>query len=73
MAFTTPAGAPAHDPVLDDALLAVELELMRTPSVARLNGARRREIARGILESLNARGVIAGIPSLEEKPLLRAA
>jgi hypothetical protein len=73
MSSTTPAGAPAHDPALEDALLAVELELMRNPSLARLNGARRREISRGILESLNARGVIAGIPSLEERPLLRAA
>jgi hypothetical protein len=67
MASTTP------DTALDDALLAVELELMRTPSLARLNGARRREIARGILETLHARGVIAGITSLEDQPLLRAA
>lgn len=41
---------------LEDALLAVELELMRTPAIARLNGARRRNICAGILVALGARG-----------------
>ena len=73
MASTPPAGAPAPDRALDEALLAVELELMRTPSLARLNGARRQEISRGILAALNDRGVITGIPSLESGTLQRAA
>jgi len=73
MASTTRTAAFPHE-ILDEALLAVELELMRTPSLARLNGARRREISLGILQALGARGVLAGIPVPEEKqPLLRAA
>jgi hypothetical protein len=73
MASTTCSDAPAPDPILDEALLAVELELMRTPSMARLNGARRKEISRGILEALNTQGVITGIPALERQARLRAA
>ncbi|MBG0738872.1 hypothetical protein IV500_05480 [Paeniglutamicibacter antarcticus] len=73
MTTTTPAGAPAREATLEDALLAVELELMRTPALARLNGARRREISRGILDALNARGVLAGITDPQVQPLLLAA
>jgi hypothetical protein len=73
MASTTPADAPAPDHAFGDALLAVELELMRIPSLARLNGARRNEISLGILKALSTRGVITGIPTLEPQPVLRAA
>ncbi|QOT19455.1 hypothetical protein [Paenarthrobacter sp. YJN-5] len=73
MASTTSEGTPAHDPVFEQALLSVELELMRTPSLAKLNGARRREISRGILASLSALGVLTGISALENQPQLRAA
>jgi hypothetical protein len=73
MASTTRPAAPAPDPILDEAMLAVELELMRTPAMARLNGARRKEISRGILEALNSQGVITGIPALERRAQLRAA
>lgn len=73
MAPKTSADTPAPDHALEEALLAVELELMRTPSLARMNGARRREISQGILEALDTRGVISGIPSLAPHLLLRAA
>jgi hypothetical protein len=73
MASMTRADAPAPDPLLDEVLLTVELELMRIPALARLTGARRQEISRRILEALNTRGVITGIPGLVAQPLLRAA
>ncbi|GAA4035639.1 hypothetical protein GCM10023063_20260 [Arthrobacter methylotrophus] len=73
MASTTRSNAPAPDLILDEAMLAVELELMRTPAMARLNGARRKEISRGILEALNTQGVITGIPALEHQAQLQAA
>lgn len=73
MAHPTTTGTSAPDRSLDEALLAVELELMRAPSFARMNGARRQEMCRGILEALDARGVLTGIPSLAPEPVLRAA
>jgi hypothetical protein len=73
MASMTPAGTPAHETLTGEALLAVELELMRTPALARLNGARRRDISRGILESLNALGLLAGTTAPEQTAQLRAA
>lgn len=69
----TPAGTRAHETLTDEALLAVELELMRTPALARLNGARRREISRGILDALDTLGLLAGATAPEQDPQLRAA
>lgn len=73
MASSTPAATPAHEPFTDEALLAVELELMRTPALARLNGARRREISRGVLASLDTLGLLTGAAAPEQVPQLRAA
>lgn len=72
MAFTPAAGTSGPDN-LDDVLLAVELELMRTPAMARLNGGRRKEISLRILEVLHARGTITNIPELAPRRPLRAA
>lgn len=56
-----------------EALLAVELELMRTPAFARLNGARRREVCAGILDTLADRGMLTGSSDTERAPLRLAA
>lgn len=61
------------DPCLDEALLTVELELMRNPAMARLNGARRRETSMNILIALNGQGLVKGVPSLQGRGNLRAA
>jgi hypothetical protein len=56
-----PAGAsPAGDP-LRAALTAVELELMRQPSIAKLRADRRSALARDVLGALDAAGFLTGI------------
>ena len=56
------AAAPSGDP-LRTALTAVELELMRQPSIAKLRADRRAALARDVLGALDAAGFITGIPA----------
>lgn len=57
----------------EHALLTVELELMRNPSIARLNGGRRRTLARNVLRALDEQGLLATPEREEETPLRLAA
>lgn len=54
------AETPRTDP-RSGALLIVELELMRNPSIARLNAGQRQAMARNILDALDAKGLIADL------------
>jgi hypothetical protein len=66
------SGASPADP-LRTALTAVELELMRQPSIAKLRADRRAALARDVLDALDTAGFITGIPALTPAAAAAAA